>query len=298
MAYDLILLTQAKYINPIELDWYTKQVLEEDQYVLDALAAKGLTVDKKDWADPAFDWSTTKTILFRSTWDYFHRINEFNAFLEKASQQTRFINAADQIAWNIDKHYLLDLEKKGIPIVESLFIPKGSFETLTQLHAEKNWNDTVLKPTISGAGRHTYRLHKGNYADHEELFKSLIAQEDFILQPFQKNIVIHGEVSYVIIDGKYSQAIHKFAKRGEFRVQDDFGGSHFVYAPLEEEISLAEQIVQTCDPIPLYARVDLIWNNDEQLTLTELELIEPELWFRHKPEAATELADAIVRRFF
>ncbi len=298
MDFDLILLTQEKYIAPTESDWYTKQVLHEDQLVLDALAAKGLKVDKKDWADLEFDWSTTKTILFRSTWDYFHRYDEFKIWLAQVKSKTQLINSADQILWNVDKHYLLELEQKNIPIVESLFIAKGTTKSLQELHKENDWNDTVLKPTISGAGRHTYRLHRGNYTEHEELFATLIAQEDFILQPFQKNIVIHGEVSYVVIDGTYSHAVHKFAKVGDYRVQDDFGGSHFLYAPSKEEINFAEQCANTCDPVPLYARVDVIWDNENKLTLSELELIEPELWFRHKNEAADRLAEAIVRRLF
>ena len=47
MNYDLLLLTQDKYVNPSELDWYTKQVLHEDQLVLDALTEKVYTLEKK-----------------------------------------------------------------------------------------------------------------------------------------------------------------------------------------------------------------------------------------------------------
>ncbi len=296
MDFDLILLTQEKYIAPAESDWYTKQVLHEDQLVLDALTAKGLIVDKKDWADTEFDWTSTKTILFRSTWDYFNRFNEFKAWLADVKLKTQLINSAEQILWNVDKHYLLELQHKNIPIVESIFIPAGTQKSLKELHEEQGWNDTVLKPTVSGAGRHTYRLHKGNYAEHEAIFADLILHEDFILQPFQKNIVIHGEVSYILIDGKFSHAVHKFAKVGDYRVQDDFGGSHFLYAPSKEEIAFAENCAKTCEPLPLYARVDVIWDNENKLTLSELELIEPELWFRHKNEAADQLAEAIVRR--
>jgi hypothetical protein len=39
--------------------------------------------------------------------------------------------------------------------------------------------------------------------------------------------------------------------------------------------------------------VDAIWDNNNNLALAELELIEPELWFRNHPEAAEKLADAV-----
>jgi len=43
----------------------------------------------------------------------------------------------------------------------------------------------------------------------------------------------------------------------------------------------------------MYARVDIFSDNNDKITLSELELIEPELWFRHYPDAAKMLAKAI-----
>jgi len=98
----------------------------------------------------------------------------------------------------------------------------------------------------------------------------------------------------MVFGGKYSHAILKIAKEGEFRVQDDFGGSVQMYNPSDKEIAFAEDVVAKTVPLPAYARVDVIWDNDEQLAVTELELIEPELWFRFKPEAADLFAEAVV----
>ena len=86
--------------------------------------------------------------LFRTTWDYFDRYDEFSKWLEEVSTKTTLLNSANIINWNIDKHYLLDLEKKGIHICESHFIEKGSSTTLTELHKKLGWNKTVLKPCI------------------------------------------------------------------------------------------------------------------------------------------------------
>ena len=37
MNYDVIVLTEEKYVNPPKTDWYVEQVLKEDQLVMDAL---------------------------------------------------------------------------------------------------------------------------------------------------------------------------------------------------------------------------------------------------------------------
>ena len=95
--YDVIVLTQEEYIAPTSVDWYIKNVLDEDNYVLEALRAEGLKAEKKDWADPDFDWSTTKSVIFRTTWDYFDRYPEFEPWLAKISSQCQLFNSAEII---------------------------------------------------------------------------------------------------------------------------------------------------------------------------------------------------------
>jgi len=291
--YDVVLLTEAKYINPENVNWYTDQVLTEDDLVKEALEKRGIHTTKKDWADPKFDWSTTRFVLFRTTWDYFHRFEEFDAWLTKASALTKMINPVELIRWNMDKHYLIELQEKGIPIVETAFIEKGSTVTLKELHEETGWINTVIKPAISGAGRHTYKLDPATLRIHEDIFQRIIQHESMLLQPYQESITQKGEVSHIVIDGDYSHSILKKTKEGDYRVQDDWGGTVHPYKADKKEIELAEDIVRTCSPVPVYARVDLMWNNEDKLVLGELELVEPELWFRKHPAAADLLAEAI-----
>ncbi len=113
-----------------------------------------------------------------------------------------------------------------------------------------------------------------------------------MLQPFQHRIVTEGEISMMVFNGQFTHAILKQAKAGDFRVQDDFGGSVHDYIPTQKEIEFAEQAVQCCPELPLYARVDIFTDNEGNLAVSELELIEPELWFRNHPEAAHVLAKA------
>jgi len=63
-----------------------------------------------------------------------------------------------------------------------------------------------------------------------------------------------------------------------------------------EEQRFAEQAV-ACVPFDvLYARVDIVRDNAGQLAIMEVEMIEPELFFRYRPEAANSLASGLARR--
>ena len=48
-----------------------------------------------------------------------------------------------------------------------------------------------------------------------------------------------------------------------------------------------------CPKKPVYARVDILFNNNNNPVLSELEIIEPELWFRFNPKSAKLLAKKI-----
>ena len=118
-----------------------------------------------------------------------------------------------------------------------------------------------------------------------------------MVQSFQKNITSKGEVSFMIIGGSFSHAVLKMARRGDFRVQDDFGGTVSMYLPEKREIDFALYAVSKLPSKPAYARVDVIVDNKDNLALSELELIEPEMWFRLKPESARYFAKHIVDDF-
>ena len=80
----------------------------------------------------------------------------------------------------------------------------------------------------------------------------------------------------MLIDGKHTHSILKKAKKNDFRVQDDFGGTVHQYSPSQSEIQFAKNTINSIDPIPTYARVDMIWDNNNQPAVSEIELIEPE----------------------
>lgn len=298
MTYDVVILTDRRYIDPKERNDYVNNILLEDELIQNALEKEGLKVTRKSWDDPDFKWESTRYALFRTTWDYFDRYAEFLPWLLNTAIKTRFINSLEAIRWNIDKHYLRDLESKGVDIPPTRFISRRESLKLSALFNLHYWQKAVLKPTVSGAARQTYLINESNVTAHELVFHNLIQQEDLMLQEFQESIYSRGEVSVMIIDGKYSHAVLKKAKGDDFRVQDDFGGTVHPYEPTAEELAFAEKVVASCPHQPIYARVDFMWDKEGNPLLGELELIEPELWFRREPSAAEKLAAAIKRHKF
>lgn len=291
--FDVVLLTDSRYVNPKKIDPYIQNVLKEDGLVMDGLEKLNLKTIKKDWNDHKFKWSSTKSAIFRSTWDYFDQFSNFRNWLDIVKDQCFLINPYEQINWNLDKHYLLDLQKKDIPIVESVFVPKKKELDLETISRSKNWKNIVVKPTISGAARHTYHLKKNEIKNFQNKWLSLTNDEDFMVQEFQKNILSSGEIAVMLFGGEYSHSVLKKAKKGDFRVQDDFGGSVEIINPSTEIIDLAEKTVKSLKTMPLYARVDIILDNGNSPVISELELIEPELWFRFKEESAYKLAEIV-----
>lgn len=296
--YDITILTDRRYDKPVERTPYIQNVMTEDRILQEALEEKGLKVFRTHWDNPNFDWTSTRYAIFRTTWDYFDRFLEFSQWLDITSKLTEFINPLSLIRWNMDKHYLADLQKKGIHIPDTIFIESGDKRSLSEIANEKKWEELILKPAVSGAARHTYRFLKKDISEYEQIFKSLIAEEAMLLQEFQLNILSKGELAFMLFGGKYSHSVLKKAKAGDFRVQDDFGGSVMDYQPTVDEITFAEKVIASVDTLPAYARVDVIWDNEGRPCVSELEMIEPELWLRKSTNAATLLANVIFLKYF
>jgi len=290
---DIVLLTEARYLTPVAGDSYIENIFEEDRLLADALQQHGLGSVRVSWDDKDFNWSMTKMVLFRTPWDYFYRYNEFTAWLQKTASVTMLINSPELVAWNIDKRYLRSLAEAGIPIPPTLFVDKGDKRTLYELFKATGWNEGIIKPVVGGAARHTYRFDLHTTHTVEDIYGRLIREEAILIQQYQPSITEQGEVAFMVMNGQFTHAVLKRAKPGDFRVQDDFGGTLHEYTPTASEIALAERTVKTCPVFPLYARVDVMWNTEGQPCVSELEVIEPELWFRRHPSAAEVLAAGI-----
>lgn len=294
---DLALLTDHRFTASTAApdDWYLGNILQEDGLLQAALSRHGITAVRRDWADRSVDWSSFKLLVFRTTWDYFERFPEFSAWLDQVQRVVRLCNPAPTIHWNCDKHYLADLATRGIPVVPSRFIERGSTLSLEAMLEQTGWSEAVIKPCVSGAARHTYRVNTASVARVENVVRPLLRDEAFILQPFMADIQTTGEDTLMVFGGRFTHAVRKIAKPGDFRVQDDHGGTVQDHSPTPAQIELAERAMASCQPRPVYGRADLVRDAAGDWAIMELELVEPELWLRRHPPAAEAFATALAR---
>ena len=241
------------------------------------------------WDDEA-DWTSFDLVIVRTTWDYHTRPKEFLAKLKLIASQAKLMNAAEVIEWNFHKGYLKELESKGVRIV-----PTQLFQFPGQVTLPQDWSESrfIIKPAISANAYKTMvvtrkEVEEGSFAP--ELYPG-----DWILQPFMGEIT-QGEVSLHFFNKTFSHGITKIPKTGDFRVQEEHGGSIRPFFPtpalLEESLELLEKI-----PFDLlYARVDVVfWRG--HYVLMEIELIEPALYFRTNSQSVRNYKEAIDKIF-
>lgn len=290
---DITLLTCRAYYKPDNVTPYIQNILLEQELLKSAFESQGLKVDITYWDNPSYEWQQTKSVLFRTVWDYFERFDEFWEWLEQVKTKTRLINSYELIKWNIDKHYLRDLKNNDIQVVPTYFADRGNNISLQEIANLNDWKHIVIKPAISASAFNTYKITNDEIEQKEQLFHELLQTHDMLVQPFFPTISELGEASLMVFGGKFTHAILKKAKAGDFRVQDDFGGTVHDYNPTQEEIKFAEKVFQSCTSLPIYGRVDIVWDSNKHIYLSELEIIEPELWIRNRPESANKIAEAV-----
>ena len=265
-----------------------------------AFVDRGVEIVRPAWDDPGFDWSRCDACLIRTTWDYQQRRSEFLAWAERAAAATRLFNPLEVVKWNTHKRYLHDLEERGVPTIPTMWLEPGSAVDLDRVLTQRGWRRAFLKPAIGSTARETLRFDAtpaGLAAANAHLTR-MLATESMLLQPYLERVETEGELSAVFIDGRFSHAVRKIPTPGDYRVQDDFEATDEPATLSSEELRLAREILGTVDGDLLYGRVDLLRDDDGLLRLSELELVEPSLFFRHGPRAAERLAESLCRRVF
>ncbi|MES2419536.1 MAG: hypothetical protein V4541_15220 [Bacteroidota bacterium] len=250
----------------------------EDDRLLNFLITKGLKIEKVIWNDPQIKWENYELAILKSPWDYFDLIEDFYTWLGQLKQKDiRLLNPIDIVKWNADKHYLQDIANAGLNVTPSIFINKGDRVDLKDYFDQLNTDKFIIKPSVSGGSKNTFKVTATNVHEIEAKMNTLLLKEDFIVQPFLTEIEKVGEWSFLFFGGKYSHALLKKVKTGDFRVQHSHGGTIHPQQPSQQAIESAQQYVDQFAKDCLYARVDGAIVNGEFL-LMELELIEPFLF--------------------
>lgn len=256
--------------------------------LLAALRAAGHTAATAAWDDPHADWSSFDAAVLRATWNYHRRIGEFRDWLARVHARTRLINPYETVLWNLHKRYLTDLEARRIPIVPTAWADRGTSPDLDSLRGRHAWDKVVIKPAVSGGSRETrvFDLRHGD-AEARAFLEASAAREDTMVQRYMPSVERGGEVCVVCLGGRVSHAIKKNPR---FAGQHESVTTHPVG---DDERRFAQAVLEVC-PVPAaYARVDLMRGDQNEIMLSELELIEPSLFFEHGPGSAARFVEAV-----
>jgi glutathione synthase/RimK-type ligase-like ATP-grasp enzyme len=261
----------------------------DDDLLLEALRARGAEAVSVAWDEGPTRWSGFDLCLVRSTWDYHERYPEFLAWTRQVEAATALRNPADLIAWNSDKTYLRELAQRGIRTVPTVWVERGSDADLESILAEQGWDEAVVKPVVDLGAKNLQRVRRG---EGPPALEDVLRRHDAMVQPFLPSLEEQGETSLIFIAGELSHAVRKRPATGDFRVQSIWGGTVGPTQLDASQMELAERTLALLEEPPLYARVDLVKDLDDEPCLIELELIEPNLYLTTDPDAAARLADA------
>ena len=272
------------------------------------LAARDVESEMIVWDREGDQLDGFDACLVRSTWDYHEKHDEFLAWARRVEAAMPLWNGAETIAWNSDKRYLRALAAAGVRTVPTAWVEQGSDANLEEVLQAEGWDEAVVKPVIDLGARNLQRARLG---EGSAALETVLQRQDAMVQPFLPSLQDQGELSLIYIAGHYSHAVRKHPAPGDFRVQSIWGGTFAPAEPDPVHLDLAERALsqvthvrRTFEPLcgtkvrrtPLYARVDLVNDLENQPCLIELELIEPNLYLSTHPPAAGTLADAVLLR--
>jgi glutathione synthase/RimK-type ligase-like ATP-grasp enzyme len=265
----------------------------QDRPLIAELAKSGIIATAAIWDDASIDWSDFDYLVFRNTWDYFEKENEFNLWLDQIEKLgIKTLNPIAIIKQNKHKFYLREMEQQGIKILPTVFIDKTTNLDLKEL-MPSHWNKAVLKPAFSAGSYLTEVFEVADIAKVSTQYKTIAYEKELLLQEFMPEIQTVGETSLIFFNKKFSHAVNKKPVPGDFRIQVQFGGIYRLVHPDAELIAEAQKIVDTFPGKLLYARVDGIVINNE-LHLMEVECIEPDLYFNLSEGSLERFVNAIV----
>ena len=265
----------------------------EDRLAAAELRTLGITVEPVIW-DCEPDLVRFDAMVLRSTWDYQEKIDAFIAWLKYVEAlHVPLWNPPATVSWNLDKVYLRELRDCGVAIVPTHFPVEG--ENLEDILRSLRWVDAVVKPRISADSFRTRRTHPSTAATDQNAFAELVCSPNrAMVQPFMQEVQDVGEFSFVFIGGKYSHAVLKKPKSGDYRVQLRYGGTVSRWMPGPNLIEASETVLEKIPVHWLYARVDACVRRG-QLLVMEVELIEPSLFLDYDLEAPRRFAEVIQR---
>ena len=251
-----------------------------DNLIVQPLSKLGWECEFIPWDSISINWDDFDAVIIRSTWDYQQKEKLFFKTLQSIEASTATLyNSLDTVKWNINKRYLLELEKENISIIPTRLYDSFDFDIINQLFSFFNENKLIIKPCVSANADDTFILEQNKMGSLKPVLENTFSQKDFLVQPFIKNIRIEGEYSLIYFGNRLSHVLLKTPKNGDFRVQEEHGGIlKAINKPESSLIDFGNKVMETIPYQCLFSRVDVVRGSNNYL-LMEVELIEPSLYF-------------------
>ena len=284
----------------------------DDQLLVNHLRkVYGFVVDAVIWGCEVNGLKHYDAFIIRSPWDYMDNSQKREAFFQWLKELDRLkipiFNDLKILNWLLDKHYLKDFSQAGINIVPTQFIEKGQAIDLDEVYKKKG--PFIIKPCISAAGIGLRYISSSEIARHQQAsIEEELQTVGFMIQDFLGDIKTNGEWSLIFFEGEYSHSVLKKPAEDNILVQGEYGGTlTFSQAP-EDIISFGKNVISSIKEAyknyapteickeTLYLRVDII-NSGSKYYLSELEGVEPELFFRAKKGSEELFADRFIQLF-
>lgn len=252
----------------------------------------GDDVSFRPWTNPG-DLSGFDLILPILAWGYQRDCPTWFALLDRMeTERLPVINPIPVLRWNTDKNYLIELADQDVSIVPTRLTYALSDDDLIFIREHLSCDKLVIKPPVSGGADGTYLLELVDPIPADAMGKPMI------VQPYFPSIATDGEYSLFYMGGRYSHAISKHPAKGDFRVQEQFGGVERAIDAPDDAKALAEAALAATDTLlncdmPTYARVDMVRDEEGVFRLMELELIEPSLFLGFAEDKGAMFAVAI-----
>jgi glutathione synthase/RimK-type ligase-like ATP-grasp enzyme len=273
-----------------------EELFTEDKLLQAGFEAQGVAAESVVWSDPAVDWNRYDAALIRSTWDYLdERQNFLRVLAAIEASSCRLFNPPAAVRWNMDKGYLFDLARWGVPIIPTFAAAKSEPGALRRTLAAMGAGAAVLKPTIGLGAAYTRRVPLDEL---EGVLAGLSAEQpaqEYLIQPFIESVVSEGEWSFVYFNRQLSHVLLKTPAPDDFRVQGIYGGRIALAAPSSGDRLQAEAVLAALPFDVLYARLDFL-RVAGRLAVIEVELIEPIFSFNLAPDSIARLVDVTRRR--
>ena len=261
-----------------------------------ACAAEKITLEHRVW-DSGFDPEGFDAFMIGTVWDYPPKLAAFLETIDRLNAAAPLHNPPKVVRWNIEKRYLADLARAGAPSIPTLWADKADPASITPAFDSLDADRLVVKPLVGGGAWRQAVVKRG-----EDLpAPDALPPGACLIQPFLPSVPEEGEYSFLFFGGRFSHALQKLPKAGDYRVQSIFGAREIVHEPRPGELDQCRAVLDAAAQITgeadlLYARVDMVRGLDGALAVMELEIIEPYLYPEQGPDMGAVFVEALKDR--